>query len=319
MLRERIIGRYTGQKKGPLLIVFGCMHGNEPAGYYAIDLMVKMLEVEPITNPNFKYKGRILGIIGNTKAFDKGIRFLKNDLNRCWEKKNIIKIENTPIDKLSAEEQELLEITNIIKKEIEEYQPKNIYVLDLHTTSSKGGIFTIVPNKKKSVKIAMKLNAPVILGLLEGIQGTSSQYFNDEVLGVPTVSLSFESGNHNDILSVNRAIAALTNLLKIIGSINGKHIENRHNLLLKEFSKGLPKLSKLLYKHQIKPYDSFKMEPGFQNFQKIKAGDLLAKDKNGYIYSSYDGRILMPLYQKQGDDGFFIIKEIDSLEECCEN
>jgi len=28
---ERIIGRITGEKKGPLLIAFGGMHGNEPA------------------------------------------------------------------------------------------------------------------------------------------------------------------------------------------------------------------------------------------------------------------------------------------------
>ena len=44
---------------------------------------------------------------------------------------------------------------------------------------------------------------------------------------------------------------------------------------------------------------------------KVKKGELIAKDKNGDIFSPANGRILMPLYQKQGEDGFFIIKEIN--------
>lgn len=311
MRRKRIIGKYTGRKKGPLLIVFGCMHGNEPAGYYAIDLMCKMLEVEPITNPEFTFFGKIVGIIGNIKAFDKGIRFLEEDLNRCWTKENIAKIDKAELNELQAEKKELKEIMTVLRKEVNEYQPEKIFILDLHTTSSNGGIFTIVPDKKENIKMAMELNAPVILGLLKGVHGTSSEYFNDDVFGIPTYSFSFECGNHEDILSVNRAIAALTNLMTIIGSFEAKHVENRHNKLLEEFSSGLPKLSKLLYKHEIKDGDDFKMNPGYHNFQKIKKGELLAVDKNGEIYSSYDGRILMPLYQKQGEDGFFIIKEIE--------
>jgi succinylglutamate desuccinylase len=50
------------------------------------------------------------------------------------------------------------------------------------------------------------------------------------------------------------------------------------------------------------------MLPGFNNFDKIVKGQPLAKDKNGPIYASIDGYILMPLYQKQGEDGFFIIQ-----------
>jgi len=43
---ERIIGRYTGDKKGKLLIVFGGMHGNEKAGIRALDNMFEMLKRE---------------------------------------------------------------------------------------------------------------------------------------------------------------------------------------------------------------------------------------------------------------------------------
>ena len=52
------------------------------------------------------------------------------------------------------------------------------------------------------------------------------------------------------------------------------------------------------------------MNPGYSNFQKIKEGEVLAKDKHGEIVSHTDGMILMPLYQKKGEDGFFIIREV---------
>jgi succinylglutamate desuccinylase len=47
----------------------------------------------------------------------------------------------------------------------------------------------------------------------------------------------------------------------------------------------------------------------YKNFDKISKDELLAFDKYGEIRSKEDGMILMPLYQKQGNDGFFIIKE----------
>ena len=317
MIKKRIIGEYQGTEKGPLLVVFGNMHGNEPAGFKAIDLMIKMIEVEPITNPEFNFKGKFLGITGNLKAANKGVRFIDKDLNRCWSSDIIEKINKNPHDKLNAEEKEIKEIIALLKHKIDEYQPDKLYVLDLHTTSSTGGIFTIVPDIKESVEIALKLNAPVILGLLNGVKGTSTEYFSGYFHNVPSVSLTFESGNHDDILSVNRAIAAMTNLMTIIGNFESQHVENRHNMLLKEFSKGLPKLSKLLCKHHITPEDKFVMNPGYENFQKIEKGEILAKDKNGIIKSPYKGRILMPLYQKLGEDGFFIIKEISGLHDCC--
>lgn len=317
MNNKRIIGSYEGEERGPLLIVFGGMHGNEPAGYRAIDLMIKMIEVEPITNPGFSFRGKILGLIGNLKAKEKGVRYIDEDLNRCWRDEKIERINSANFDSLGAEEQEIKEILEIIRKEIKEYQPNKVFVLDLHTTSSKSGIFTIVPNNIENINVAISLNAPVILGLLNGVSGTSTTYFNKTIDGTPCVSITFESGNHDDVLSINRAIAALTNLMTIIGCVDKEHVENRHNKLLKEFSKGLPKLSKLLYKHQINPSDQFKMKPGYTNFQKITKEEILAQDKNGYIRSEYDGRILMPLYQKQGAEGFFIIKEIKNIEDCC--
>jgi succinylglutamate desuccinylase len=50
------------------------------------------------------------------------------------------------------------------------------------------------------------------------------------------------------------------------------------------------------------------MREGYKNFQAIKAGEVLADDKNGEIVAPEDCLLLMPLYQRQGTDGFFLVK-----------
>ncbi len=305
----RVIGRYTGEEKGPLMIVFGAMHGNEPAGVEALKVMFNMLEKEPVSNPAFNFCGRLLGIRGNMRAIKEGKRFISKDLNRQWTNENVRRIKNAPIEALDSEDKELKEILKLIEQEVESYQPTKLVVLDLHTTTAYGGIFSIPTDEQESIRIALELHAPVIQGMLKGIKGTTLHYFNNKNFDVETVAVCFESGQHNEKLSIKRAIAAITNCMRTIGCVEGVHIENRHDSILIEYSKELPKIAELIEIHQIHPGDDFEMMPNFRNFQEIKKGDWLAKDKNGKILASEDGRILMPLYQKQGDDGFFLIKE----------
>lgn len=310
MALERIIGQYTGEGKGPLLIAIGGMHGNEPAGVEAIELMFKMLEVEPITNPAFRFNGRILGLRGNLRALETGKRYIVKDLNRQWTPENVERIKNVPVEDLDSEDLEMKEIMKVVDDQISSYKPDKIVLIDFHTTTAFGGIFTICTDDPESIRIAIELHAPVIKGMLNGIEGTTLHYFNSNNFKPETTAVCFESGQHNEELSVNRAIAALTNCMRTIGCVKAKHVENRHDSLLIEYSKGLPQLAQLISTKRIKPEDDFQMMPNFNNFQKVKKGELLAKDKSGKIYAPEDGLILMPLYQKQGDDGFFLIKTI---------
>lgn len=306
---DRVIGTYQGTEPGPMLIAFGAMHGNEPAGVKALDLALKMLEVESIRNPEFSFKGRFIAMLGNKLAYEKKRRFMEKDLNRSWTKKLVEESLTKPEEELTCEQQEIKEILLRIKKEITEHQPEQIIVLDLHTTSSKGGIFTLATDEELSTKIASKLHAPVVKGMLEGIRGTSINYFNTENIGVPTTTIVFESGQHNDPKSINRAVSAIINCMRTIGCVQPDDVENIHDATLKAFSDGLPKVSHLIAKHHISPEDEFRMLPNFKSFDPVQKNQHIANDKNGPILSPADGRILMPLYQKQGEDGFFIIKE----------
>lgn len=310
---ERIIGRYTGKEKGPLLIVFGGMHGNEPAGVHALNLMFKMLEVEPITNPAFRFCGRLLGIVGNLAAMKENRRFIEKDLNRVWTPENAERVKANQNGSLKAEDKEMKEVLEIIEKEIAEYQPSKVVVLDIHTTTAFGGIFSIATDNPESIRIAVELHAPVITKMLEttGLKGTSLHYFISENFGVEMIPVVFEAGQHEEHLSVNRAIAAITNCMRTIGCVMAEDVENRHDSLLIEYSDGLPKVAELIMIHSISPGDNFRMKPNYKNFQEVKKGEVLASDKKGEIKAKEDGLILMPLYQKQGDDGFFLVKKID--------
>jgi succinylglutamate desuccinylase len=306
MISERIIGSYEGEERGPLLICFGAMHGNEPAGQRALDLMFKMLEVEPITNESFRFKGKIVGMIGNRQAFAQKKRYVDKDLNRQFKEKQIESLLGMKESELQNEDLELVQIIRAVRKEIDDYKPEKLYILDLHTTSSVDGIFCITTLDKESIDIAASLYAPVIKGFLKGIKGTTLHYFKTENTGVPTVAVTFESGQHDEPLSINRAIAAITNFLRIIGSVRDSDVENRHNQLLIEFCKDLPRVAELIERHDIVPEDSFVMRPNFQNFQR----QIIADDINGPVAVDKDCLLLMPLYQKQGEEGFFLIKEV---------
>ena len=308
---ERIIGRFDGTEKGPLLICFGALHGNEPAGIKAIDLVFKMLEIEPISNPDFQYKGRFLGLIGNLKALEKGVRFIDKDLNRTFIPEHIERIRMLSKNQLDSEDKELLDLLNIIQLEIEDYKPNHILFLDLHTTSSTGGIFTICRNTPASIRIASALHAPVILGITRDLKGTTLHYFNNDNFDAEILSITFESGQHEESLAVNRAISAIINCMKEIGSVQENHVENFHEEILIKYSDRLPKVATLLERHAIEPEHQFKMRPGYENFQFVRKGEVIAKDINGPIRVKEDGLLLMPLYQSKGEDGFFVIKVVE--------
>ena len=319
-MTEHIIGEFEGEKHGPLIICMAGMHGNEPAGVHALETIFTLLEREPTVNPGFHFQGKLLGLLGNVQAYAQHKRMLVKDLNRQWTLENIRHIGRLDAEKLHAENRELCELLDLIEKQIKEYRPERIVLLDLHTTSANGGIFAIATDAAESVRIASELHAPVITGMLGGIRGTTLHFFtkkniieqfsikNPKLKSVTAVA--FEAGQHDDPLSVNRCIAAVINCMRSVGMVKREDVENRHDSLLIEYSKDLPKIAELVKVHSIGPLDGFRMRPGYRNFQPVRRGELLAEDRHGTIQAPEDALILMPLYQAQGSDGFFLIKKI---------
>lgn len=312
MMNNRIIGTYTEGRPGPLIIAIGAIHGNEKAGVKAIQLMIKMLEVEPITNPEFHYDGTFVGIIGNRQAYAQNQRYLKHDMNRQWMADNVKRIRSTDVTLLESEDLEIYEVCDTIDTLVEAYKPSRVVVVDLHTTSSEGGIFAI-PNDRDagSFVLAKGLKAPVILNILDGIKGSTLHFFNRDNFDYNITSVVFESGQHEEPLAVNRAVAALTNCIALTGSVEFRHIENQHQKILADYSKDYPKVSRIVDHYKIVDVRKFEMNPGYSNFQRIQKGEHLANYDGDPIYASQDGRIIMPLYQEKGSDGYFIVVDVE--------
>jgi succinylglutamate desuccinylase len=313
---DRIIGSYTGPEPGALVVVFGAVHGNEPAGVLALLELFQMLEREPLVNPGFTFRGKLIGLIGNCQAFATGQRFINKDLNRIWTAENIRRIQHADPATLRAEDREIAEIITLLHQELLETKPEALVLLDLHTTSADGGIFCIPSDDPASLRLAKELHAPVILGMLEGLEGTMLHVAAGNYLKISNypeyaVGVAFEAGQHNDPQAVSYSIAAIINCLRAAGCIQEEDVDSRHESLLKTFTDSLPKVTRLRHIHHICPEDRFHMRPGYVNFQSIQKGEHLADDGAGPVLAPADGLILMPLYQTQGTDGFFVVQVED--------
>jgi len=304
-IQDRIIGDYIGNEKGPIFICLAGIHGNEPAGILALQKIFKELNTQ---KPNFK--GSLIGVIGNTVALSQKKRFIDADLNRQFSKEILQRIATTRRSELKlVEEQQQKELLTLfeytLKRRFNQGQP--VYLLDLHTTSAEGGTFVIANQLQESLRLATSLGVSVITGVEKVVKGTILEYFRK--LGF--TAIGFEAGQHDSKDSIDRTEATIWILLEKIGCLSMDQIDEflyYKNLLAQLNTRG-PAVVEFCYRHAISETDDFRMLPGFTNFNTIKKGQHLANDKNGEILAPYDGLILMPLYQKQGEDGFFIIME----------
>ncbi len=304
----RIIGHYVGSAPGPLVIAIGGIHGNEPAGVYALERLFDLLEEEPLVNPGFSFRGELLALRGNVAALSSGRRYIDVDLNRIWPDANQPVTTGT-----SSEARELDDLLAIIEDVAEASPLSDIVLLDLHTTTARSGIFSVTGDDDPSLLLAAEMGVPVIRGMLDGMSNTTLHYFRKKNFpGERSVrAISFEAGNHDDPGSVDRAVAATVSLLRALGCVQEEDVSTHHDETLREAAGQLPILTELVYVHKLprKRDNDFRMLPGFTNFQPVRAGTLLATDRDGDIRAAETGYVLMPLYQELGEEGFFLIRD----------
>ena len=70
-------------------------------------------------------------------------------------------------------------------------------------------------------------------------------------------------------MSVNRCIVAVINIMRSIGTILPEDVANRHDQVLLDHSKELPKTVEVIYKYHVDDISLWEMIPeGFTNFEK---------------------------------------------------
>ena len=297
------VGDVRGEHPGPTIIAIAGIHGNEPTGIDAIQDVIETLE--PLKE---HINGRFVGLRGNMTALKNGARFIEEDMNRLWVTSILDKIRRTPFEEQKTEDRvqvkELLCILDPIMKSDEE-----IIYIDLHTFSGTGGMFAITPKESRHMDMLSQLKIPLIFGIEHSLIGTSMEYVEE----AGHIGFAFESGTHGSKEAEINALAGLMILLVSARVISAKKLKNfgDYYAYLMEKVEGFPHKTNFVYKHIIEEGDEFVMNPGFKNFDKVEKGDWLATDKHGKIEAQTDGYLLMPLYQKQGNDGFFMVRDCD--------
>jgi len=295
-----LIGSFVGDSDGPTLIAIGSLHGNEPAGVLALEDVALRIEV---LQENLR--GRVFLIAGNMRALEKHVRFIDDDLNRSWTWRNMSSNGRFQFGTCS-EGHELSELDRLIDSILITAR-NEVYVIDLHSTSAGGVPFATVGDTIRNRNFARKFPITTLLGIEENLDGTMLEYLNN----AGAVTLGFEGGKHDSPETVENHIAftmlALVNA-DILQSTEITDLHRHYNRL--SATAGRSRFYEVLYRHAITEDDEFKMKPGFTNFDRVVEGQIIAADKKGPVKSPMNGLMLMPLYQKLGEDGFFIGRHI---------
>jgi succinylglutamate desuccinylase len=254
-----------------------------------------------------RIRGRFVGVAGNLAALARGERFVEEDLNRIWSPERIaaLRTGHEPSTSADAEQQRelLAEIDEIFAS-----ATGPVIFLDLHTSSARGEPFVCIGDTLRNRELAMQFPVPAILGLEENIDGALLEYVNN--LGHITVGV--EAGQHDHPESIDRHEAFVLLALIASGCLDERDVPHAEALrsMLSDAVGALPPVLEVRHRHPVTAEDRFSMRPGYSNFQHVSAGEVLASDLDGEIRAPESGRILLPLYQGLGDDGFFIVRRV---------
>lgn len=304
--REGVIGWVEGATGGPLLLCVGGLHGNESAGVLALEEVVA-----EIGSRRHLLAGDFVAVTGNMQALEAGRRFLSYDLNRAWTPARIA----TALDRLQTaggvdgppEDRELLRMLRILEL-VSERRRGQVYVLDLHSTSGGGGAFSTASNSPGHRRFVAAIPVPMIRQLNVHLEGTLTRHLD----GLGYVTAVFESGQHEEPEAQVRARRAVWLAVRAAGLLpdpDAPEARLGYRALARE-SRALPRVLDMTYRHPIEEEDGYVTRPGFRNFLPVRAGEVIGDDRHGEVAAPKSGRILMPLYQELGEDGFFIVRDV---------
>ncbi|MBQ0787930.1 MAG: succinylglutamate desuccinylase/aspartoacylase family protein [Oceanihabitans sp.] len=295
---NRVIGKIQGTKQGPTVVFFAGIHGNEKAGVTALKTMFNTFIEDDI-------KGTVFGILGNLKALEKNQRYLDEDLNRLWTSDRLNNLMHKV--NLNSEEKEQKELFVLLTRLIAD-NTGPFYFIDFHTTSSKTLPFITINDALINRKFSKQFPVPIVLGIEEYLDGPLLSYIN--ALGY--VSLGFESGQHTGKEAIVNCISFIHLTLIFSDALaTKKDLEYKeYYKQLKSGSNNLAEIFEIIDLYRIQEEEDFKMKPGFKSFEDIKKKMVLATSNSVPVLSKYNAKLFMPLYQKKGKEGFFIIKRI---------
>lgn len=300
-LQQRELGSWDCGRPGPTLLVVGGMHGNEPAGVAAARRVLAALQERELP-----MQGRFLALAGNLEALRQERRFLARDLNRGWGRRAVAALAGRDGDALSPEDREQRELLQRFA-EVERTASGPLVFVDLHTSSAAGPPFLCLADTIDNRRLGLATGVPIILGIEETIEGASLEWFADRGIA----GFAVEGGQHRHPDTVGNLEAVLWLMLERLRMLRPGQVELApHRERLRQATAGAPPIVEIVHRRVISPADGFRMAPGYVNFAPVRAGQRLAEDRNGPIDAPYACHVMLPLYQAQGDDGYFLARRV---------
>ncbi len=302
---EHLLGIYDQGLPGPLFLLFGGIHGNESAGVEAIALLLEALRARQLP-----FRGRLVAIRGNVRAGERGERYLDRDLNRLWTRNEIARIEGTAETELCSEERELLEILELVRDELGERGAScdELHCLDLHTSSADGAPFSCMADTLRNRKLAFAFPVPAILGLEETLDGAMLDMFYE----MGAIAVAFEGGRHDGVDTVRNLESACWIALVAARCLAESELAeySESYARLRSAASGIPRVMEVLHREVLVEGDAFQMMPGFSSFDRVARGTALAVKNGNTLTTPRPSILLLPLYQGQGSDGYFLGRSV---------
>lgn len=298
---RRELGRLDHGRAGPTLLVLAGIHGNEPAGVVAVTAVLAELQQREAA-----LRGRVIALAGNLPGLAAGTRFVARDLNRGWLPAALDALAARDPAQDSPEDAQQRELLQRFDEAVRTARGPVVF-LDLHTSSADGPPFLCLADTMDNRDLALATGVPIILGIEETIDGASLEWFSSRGI----VAIAAEGGRHQHPDTAGNHEAMLWLVLGHLGMVDDSHVQtDRRRAHLSRATAGVPPIVEIVHRHAITAEERFVMAPGYVNFQRVKKGDLLANDRRGEIRADQDCRVLLPLYQALGDDGYFLARPV---------
>jgi len=257
--------------------------------------------------------GNVIAFSGNRAALARGVRFVSRDLNRGWCGPHLERLGRLSRDELAFEDAEQRELHDAFVRL--EREASRLVFFDLHTTSGPTEPFLCFADTPANRALACALPVNVVLGLERTVHASMLTWASSR----GHVGISFEAGQHDEPAARVRHIGAIWMLLVAVGVVDAARVpegDARRAALERGVTGGAgrpgpgARVVEITHRHVVEPGDDFEMLGGFAGFDRIEAGQIVAHDRRGPVRAPDSGLMLMPRYQPQGEDGFFLAREV---------
>ena len=264
---------------GPKVCIIGALHGNEKVGGIVVEkLMVELSGLELF--------GEVYLVIGNPLAYEKGVRFIDEDMNRLF-------VEGCDLGggvEVGGEGELLFPQEKVVEGrragEIAQILKHVDYLLDLHSTIKPSTAFAYCEGDSEHVALAKFLGVGKIVSPSNNFRPlelvSSADNFVDNNGGI---GITFESGWCENIDAASDVLEGVKKFLQKLKVYDFGFDLDETCQIVEHFR---------IYDDIVPVSDKFMFSQDFSGFDFVKSGEIIASDNGEPIEIDIDSFIIFP-------------------------